>query len=72
MRVDLNIVPHHASQFGVELSGKRFNQVHIVTSGRFKKHLEWFETIVCHAVHCTTQNRTLFYRQHAPNSCFHH
>lgn len=57
--------PYHASQFGVELSGKRLDQVHFITSGRFKKHLKWFETIVCHAVHCKTQNRALIYRLRA-------
>lgn len=54
--------PHHASQFGVELSGKGFNQVQFITSGCFKKHLKWFEPTVCHAVHCETQNRAFIYR----------
>lgn len=73
MCVYINQAPHHASQFGVELSSKRFNQVHIITSGRFKKHLEWFETVVCHAVHCATQNRTLFYRHLCKTHlCFYH
>lgn len=57
--------PHHASQFGVELSGKGFNQVQFITSRCFKKHLKWFEPIVCHAVHCETQNRALIYRLRA-------
>lgn len=63
--VYINKAPYHASQFGVELSGKRFHQVHVITSGCFKQHLERFKTIVCHAVHCATQKRTLFSRQRA-------